>query len=134
LHSFLVVDRFDATAMKMESGWNSCQRSLRPIGQIYRILVGVVCKFCVVAQGVGLGVASARIGSRSRCGRPDAPSLLEVMAPAAVSRRASAVAARAAPDPGAGDRAIAATHVDGGLVSPGKSQITDNEGALCSRT
>jgi hypothetical protein len=48
LHSFLVVDRFDATAMKMESGWNSCQRSLHPIAQIYRILVGVVCKFCVV--------------------------------------------------------------------------------------
>jgi len=80
LHSFLVVDRFDATAMKMESGRNSCQRSLHPIGQIYRILVGVVCKFCVVfaraparALRREVGTALALNPDRDAFGRFDAP-------------------------------------------------------------
>ncbi len=59
---------------------------------------------------------------------PDALSLPEVMGRAAVAGSAVGVAARAGPDQGAGGPAIAASHVDGGLVSPGKSQITDNGG------
>src|SRR6266404_874988 len=100
--------------MKMEAGWNSCQRSLHPIAQIYRILVSVVCKFCVVSQGRGLGVALARM-DRLLCTRTRMRLRpLGVMVRAAVAGRASGVAARAGPDPGAGGWAIAASHVDGG--------------------
>src|ERR1700687_3201349 len=71
-------------AMKMESGWNSCQRSLHSIGQIYRILVGVVCKFCVVSRGRWHGCCVGENGSRSLCTRTtDALSLPEVMGRAA---------------------------------------------------
>src|SRR5256886_15396040 len=64
----------------MESGWNPCQQPLHPIGQIYRILVGVVSKFCVVSKGRRLGCCVGENGSRSICAGPDSLSLLEVMA------------------------------------------------------
>jgi hypothetical protein len=120
-------------AMKMESGWNSCQRSLHPIGQIYRILVGVVCKFCVVSQGCRLGCCVGEKGSRSLCAdrmrhrRWKSRLVLPLPAVAlALPRKRSPIRARSL--------AIAVSHIDGGLVSPGKSQITDNEGALRSCT
>jgi hypothetical protein len=96
LHSFLVVDRFDAgdengVRVELLSG------SLHSIGQIYRILVGVVCKFCVVSQGRRLGCCVGENGSRSLCAGPDALSLPEVMARAAVARRAFGVARERGP-------------------------------------
>ena len=119
--------------MKMESGWNSCQQSLHPIGQIYRILVGVVCKFCVVSQGRRLGCRVGENGSRSLCTGPDALSLPEVTIALPLPAVPLALP-RAGPGPAAGGPAIAASHVEGSLVSPGKSQITDNERALVSCT
>jgi hypothetical protein len=134
LHSFLVVDRIDATAMKMESGWNSCQQPLHPMGQIYRILVGVVCKFCVVSQGRRLECCVGENGSRSLCAGPDALRCRKSWlvwplptVPLALPRKRGPIRVREV-------RQIAASHIDGGLVSPGKSQITDNERALVFRT
>src|SRR2546423_7850919 len=87
--------------MKMESGWNPCQQPLHPIGQIYRILVGVVSKFCVVSKGRRLGCCVGENGSRSICAGPDSLSLLEVMARLSRFHPALWVVARAGPAPGA---------------------------------
>jgi hypothetical protein len=56
-----VVDRFDATAMNMEADRSPVTDPDSPSEQIYRILVGEVCKSCVQESLGAMGVASAGI-------------------------------------------------------------------------
>jgi hypothetical protein len=79
-----VVNRFDATAMNMESAQSPVVAAFS-IEQIYRIPAGIVCKLCSVCEG-RVSIVARLVGRDEKRGGGPAAARTARRAPTAVAR------------------------------------------------